>query len=453
MDYVPHTEEDVKEMLQRIGKGTIEDLFDGIPPALRLTEPLDLPVPLSEEALRREMQGLANRNTGKDRLIHFLGGGAYDHLIPAPVWHLLGRTEFYSAYTPYQPEISQGTLQGLFEFQTLICQLTGMEVANASMYDGASSAAEAVLMALRMTKKERVLIAESVHPEYREVIHTYCQYGRGRLETIPVGPEGVTRTEGFDRAGSSDDLACVVVQSPNFLGCVEPVKSLGQKTHERGGLLIQITTEPLSLAILAPPGEAGADIAVGELQSFGIPLQFGGPYAGFFATRKAFVRNMPGRIVGETEDRHGKRGFVLTLSTREQHIRRAKATSNICTNHNLCALASTVYLALLGKRGIRELALLNLSKAEYAKQRLRDIQGIVIPFSTNTFNEFVIQLPVSCSPLLDALQQEEGVLAGIPLGRYYRKLEGQVLICVTEKHRKEDIDLLAEALKKRCQKK
>ena len=452
MVYIPHTRDDIREMLKKIGKESLLDLFKHIPEDLRRTPPLDLPPALSEGALIKEMESIAKKNMPKNRVLHFLGGGAYDHIVPASVGHLLSRSEFYSAYTPYQPEISQGILQAMFEFQTMICQLAGMEVANASMYDGASSTAEAVLMALRITKKKRVLISEALHPEYQQVVETYCQHTQAKLEKIPVGNTGETDVDERVLAGQTEDTACMVIQSPNFFGCLEPARKLRKRYLKKGGLLVHVVTEPLSLGILASPGAQGADAVVGEFQSFGIPLQYGGPFCGFFSTRKSFMRHMPGRVVGQTVDLDGRRGFVLTLSTREQHIRRNKATSNICTNHSLCALACTIHLALLGKNGLREVARMNLSKAEYAKERIREIQGIRIPFSSPTFNEFVIELPCPASAVLDAINRENNILAGITLEKHHPGLENHFLVCVTEKRTRKEIDQLVEALKKQCQK-
>jgi len=449
--YIPHTAEDIREMLLRIGRGSVDDLFEPVPPDLLTSRPPDLPEGLSEEGLRRLFSSLEERQAVGPGWVQFLGAGAYDHFIPSAVWHLLQRAEFYSAYTPYQPEISQGTLQGIFEFQTLICQLTGMEVANASMYDGASSAAEAVLMAARVTRKHRVLVCETVHPEYRDVMETYCRHMPVRIEKLPAGPEGVTSLSS-PGSGGSGDVACLVVQSPNYFGCVEPVEDLKQRFLGNGGLLIHAVAEPLSLGILTPPGDLGADVAVGECQGLGIPLQYGGPYAGFFATRRALMRNLPGRIVGETVDTRGRRGYVLTLATREQHIRRERATSNICTNHSLCALAATLYLALVGKSGLREVACMNLSKAAYAKGKLLGVPGVRLPHSAPTFNEFVVELPGPAEPFLDALRREERIVAGVPLAERFPQWENAILVCVTERRTREEIDRLAAALERRCRK-
>jgi glycine dehydrogenase subunit 1 len=448
--YIQHTDDDIKEMLQKIGLEKVEGLFECIPETLRLRSLLDLPAPLSEEGLRRELSSLARKNSDLEKWVHFLGGGAYDHCIPAPIWHLLQRSEFYSSYTPYQAEISQGTLQATFEFQTLICQLTGMDVANASMYDGASSAAEAILMACRVTRKNRVLLGGTVHPEYRKVIETYCRHYPIALEILPVGPTGVTSFP-EEIVGTSHDNACLAIQSPNYLGCVEPVRRLRDAFLGGGGLLVQIVTEPISLGILSSPGELGSDIAVGECQSLGIPLQYGGPFAGFLATKKEFLRNMPGRVVGETTDRNGKTGYVLTLSTREQHIRRGKATSNICTNHNLCAVAATLYLALMGKTGLKEVALMNLSKAEYAKEKLKQIPGVKLPFSSPTFNEFVVQIPHRAARFVQRMMEEDQIVPGVCLEEESEQLKNAILVCVTERRTREEIDRFLSAMERLCQ--
>jgi len=449
--YIPHTTEDIRAMLATIGRRSVDELFESVPSDVRLPRSLALPEGLSEEGLRKLFSSVAERNECAGGWVHFLGAGAYDHFIPSSIGHLLQRAEFYSAYTPYQPEISQGTLQGIFEFQTLICQLTGMDVANASMYDGASSTAEAVWMAARVTKRNRVLVSEAVHPEYRDVMETYCRHSAVRLELLPAGPEGVTSLPPPEFAPSGD-VACLVVQSPNYFGCVEPVEQLKQRYLGSGGLLVQVVVEPLSLGVLKSPGDLGADVAVGECQSLGLPLQYGGPYAGFFATRKTMMRNMPGRIVGETVDTRGRRGYVLTLATREQHIRREKATSNICTNHSLCALAATLYLALIGKGGLREVACMNLSKSEYAKEKLCAIPGVRLLHRAPTFNEFVVRLPGPAEPLLESLRQEERILAGVSLVDRFPQWENAMLVCVTERRSREEIDRLAEALERRCRK-
>ena len=444
MRYIPHTDEDVRQMLAAIGVGTVDELFVGVPDEDRLQRPLDLPAPAAETELLRELQALAARNATAESHSSFLGGGAYNHFIPAVVDHLISRSEFYTAYTPYQPEISQGTLQAIFEYQSLICQLTGMDAANASMYDGASACAEAVLMAVRATRRPRVLLSAALHPEYRATVATYCRNLEVELVEIPYSGSG--RTDAAELSRQLDkETAAVVVGYPNFFGVIEELSPLAAAAHEFGARLVTAVQEPIALGLLRSPGELGADIVVGEGQSFGIPLSFGGPYLGFFAARQRDLRAMPGRLVGETEDREGRRGYVLTLSTREQHIRREKATSNICSNEGLCALMATVYLALLGKRGVREVAEQNLAKAEYAKGRIAALDGFSLPYSGPTFNEFVVEAAEGAEVVLTRLE-EQGILGGIPLSRFYAGMPGALLICVTEQHSCAQIDALVAAL-------
>lgn len=438
--YIPHTEEDVREMLEVIGLKRVEDLFGVIPGRHRLSRPLNLPPPLSEADLLRHLHGLQSQTYSS-----FLGGGAYHHFIPAVVSHLASRSEFYTAYTPYQPEISQGTLQAIFEYQTLMCQLTGMEVSNASMYDGASSLAEAVLMAHRITGRRRILISEAAHPEYRRVIQTYIDPDEQEVVLIPYVKEGGRTDEKILNQYFDQDVSAVVIQNPNFFGVIEDFRDVGEKVHQAGGLMIVCFSEAVACGILRPPGEFGADIVAGEGQSLGIPLSFGGPYLGIFATKEKFVRNMPGRLVGETVDLEGKRGFVLTLATREQHIRREKATSNICTNEGLCALMATVFLSCLGKEGLKELALMNLSKAEYAKQMISKIHECRIAFSSPTFNEFVLRIEGDPEKILERMRRE-GILGGLDLRRFYPELDHHLLVTVTEMNSKEEIDQWAEEL-------
>jgi glycine dehydrogenase subunit 1 len=438
--YIPHTEEDIQIMLEFVGAKKVEDLFEMISKEYRLSKPLNLPEPLSEPDLLRHLQGLQSMAYSS-----FLGAGAYHHFIPSVISALISRSEFYTAYTPYQPEISQGTLQAIFEYQTLMCQLTGMEVSNASMYDGASSLAEAVLMAGRVTKRRKILLSEAVHPEYRKVIQTYIDPDQQEIIPIPYKKdEGRT-----DERRLSDlldgEVSGVVIQSPNFFGVIEDLHPMADKVHEAGGLMIVGFSEAVAYGILKPPGEEGADIVAGEGQSFGIPLSYGGPYLGIFATREKFVRNMPGRLVGETVDLEGKRGFVLTLATREQHIRRERATSNICTNEGLCALMATIFLSCLGKKGLRELALMNLSKAEYAKKVASQIRGCKLVFSSPTFNEFVLRIQGEPDRVLERLKGKE-ILGGFPLGRFYPEMNDHLLVTVTEMNTKEEIDRWAEAL-------
>jgi glycine cleavage system P protein (glycine dehydrogenase) subunit 1 len=444
MRYLPHTEEDVRQMLAAIGVASIEELFCEVPAAVRLQRPLQLPEALAESDLLRELRQLAARNATASDHSSFLGGGAYNHFIPAVVDQLISRSEFYTAYTPYQPEISQGTLQAIFEFQTLICQLTGMDQANASMYDGASACAEGVLLAARATRRKRVLLSAGLHPDYRRTVETYCTFLGLELIEVPCDASGAT--DGARLQALADaETAAVVAGYPNFFGVVEDLAALAGIAHDVGALLVSVTAEPIALGLLKSPGELGADLAVGEGQSFGIPVSYGGPGVGFFAAKQKFLRNMPGRLIGQTLDREGHRGFVLTLATREQHIRREKATSNICSNQGLCALMATVYLALLGKSGIREVAEQNLAKAEYAKGRLAALPGVTLPFSGSTFNEFVIATPRPAATVLAGLAGRK-ILGGVDLGRYDDGRRQQILVCVTEQNRRPEIDALADAL-------
>jgi glycine dehydrogenase subunit 1 len=392
----------------------------------------------------RHMRTLASRNADVEEYVAFLGAGAYHHFIPSIVPVLLSRGEFMTAYTPYQPEMAQGTLQAMYEYQTLICQLTDLEVANASLYDGASGLAEGVLMARRVTRRDGVLISEAVHPEYRAVLQTYLQNLGTRVHEVPVDETGQTPLARVN-AGMSDQTACVVVQSPNFFGVIEDLTGFADTAHARGALLVQAVSEPVSLGLLKPPGAWGADIALGEGHAFGNPLSYGGPYLGFFATREQYVRQMPGRLSGETVDTEGRRGYVLTLSTREQHIRREKATSNICTNEGLCALAATIYLCTLGKVGLRQLAQLNLQRAAYARQQLAAIPGCRLPFSGPTFNEFVLETPKPAREIIARLIDQR-IIAGVDLARFYPARPQALLVCVTEMNPREDIDRLCTAL-------
>jgi glycine dehydrogenase subunit 1 len=427
-------------MLETIGMKSVEDLFEVIPKKLRLSKLLNLPQPLSEPDLIRHLEEIQSQTYSS-----FLGGGAYNHFIPAVVWHLTSRSEFYTAYTPYQPEISQGTLQAIFEYQTLMCQLTGMEVSNASMYDGASSLAEAVLMAHRITGRKKILLSQTVHPEYRKVIQTYIDPDEQEIVLIPY-LKGDGRTDEKVLIQCIDqDVSAVVIQNPNFFGVVEDFKNINERVHQAGGLLIVCFSEPVAYGMLRPPGEFGADIVAGEGQSFGIPVSFGGPYLGIFTTKEKFIRNMPGRLVGETVDLEGKRGFVLTLATREQHIRREKATSNICTNEGLCALMATIYLSCLGKEGLKELSLMNLSKTEYAKKVASQIRGCRVAFSSSTFNEFVLEIEGNPEKVLENLRRE-GILGGLPLARFYPELMRHLLVTVTEVNTRQEIDRWADTM-------
>ena len=445
MRFIPHTEQDIREMLKKIGLRNIDELFASIPDTLRLRDKvLDLPTALSETELVSTFKHTQKRNPDPDEMSTFLGAGAYRHYSPALIGNLVLRGEFSTSYTPYQPEVSQGTLQAIFEFQTMIVMLTGMDIANASMYDGASALAEAVLMAHRINGKNEFLIARAVHPEYRQTVTTYLRGTDHQLIDVPYDSRGKTDLE-FIRSNLSDKTSAVVLQTPNFFGIVEEYEALGKELAERDALLIVAVTESLSLGILKPPGERGADIVVGEAQSFGLPVSFGGPYVGFFATREQYVRQVPGRVTGETTDRDGRRAFVLTLSTREQHIRRERATSNICTNQGLCALAATVYLAVMGKQGLRELAVLNLRKADYLKNKLSKVGGFEIRFNADTFNEFVLKCPKPATEVRDSLLEHK-ILAGLPLGGHYPELADSLLLCATEMNTVEAIDRLTEKL-------
>lgn len=443
MSYVPHTEKDIKEMLQAIGAKSLDEVFELIPEELRLKKPLNLPPGLSEQELVAEMKKLAGKNATVDDNISFIGAGAYNHYIPSVVNHTLLRSEFYTSYTPYQAEISQGTLQAIFEYQTLICQLTGMDVANASMYEGASATAEAILMARRINNRKKVVISSALHPEYREVVRTYLRTQPAAIKEVMHCTEaGTTLPEAVEKH-IDEETSCLVVQQPNFFGCIEDLKTLGELAHKSGALFIVVIAEPISLGLLKSPGELGADIVVGEGQSLGNSLSFGGPYLGFFATREKYLRQMPGRLVGETTDKDGNRGYVLTLSTREQHIRREKATSNICTNEGLCALAATVYMCMLGKKGMMEVARLNLSKAEYLKKALQSVKGVKLAFNAPTFNEFVIEVDKNPEELLNALSVK-GIWGGVGLERFYPYLDRHVLLCATEMNTKEEVDAVVE---------
>ncbi len=445
MRYIPNSPDERAEMLSKIGVGSIENLFESIPESLRLRGPLTVPAALSELELLTKFEAMAARNHAAQR-ISFLGAGAYSHYTPTVVDHLISRSEFFTAYTPYQPEISQGTLQAIFEFQTLVCQLTGMDIANASMYDGSTAMAEAVLMAERVTRRSKVIASSAIHPEYLQVAHTYVQHAGIELQhSVYCTEAGTTLPESL--SGLDEKTAAVVVQSPNFFGCIEDVKALADKAHAVGALLIVVVTEAMSFGLLKSPGACGADIVVAEGQSFGVPLSFGGPYVGLFATREKYARQIPGRLVGEAYDAKGRRGYVLTLATREQHIRREKATSNICTNEGLIALAATIYLETMGPRGIEAVAKQCAQKAHYAARRISDIEGFSLLFSGPFFNEFVVRAPAAAAPLLAQLANEKGIDGGIALSRYDANQTNDFLVCVTETNTREQIDALIGALR------
>ena len=439
MGYCPNTPEEIREMLDVIGAGSVEDLFSPIPADLR-AKSFELPAGMSEFELMRIMR--AKAASGGTEIIPFIGGGIYDHIIPAAVDHLAGRAEFYTAYTPYQPECSQGTLQALYEYQSAICRLTGLEASNASLYDGGTAVAEAALMALRVTGRHAIVLDASVNPLHREIVCGYlASLAAGVAE---VAPEGCAPDLERLMASITDQTAAVIVQNPNFFGSVSDFSALAAKAHEKGALLI-VSCYPIALGIVKSPGEMGADIAVGEGQSLGNTLSFGGPYFGFIAARKRFIRNLPGRIVGETVDKEGRRGYVLTLQAREQHIKRHKATSNICSNQSLCALRGLIFAASLGKQGFEDLATLNFDKAQYAKGLLSGIKGVSVLNAGATFNEFTLALPKPAAQVVTRLL-DAGVAAGVPLGAYYAGLDNALVVTVTEKRTKAEIDALAALL-------
>jgi len=434
MDYVPHTPEDQKEMLKAIGVEDLEALFADIPAKYRLGRLLDLPAPLAEQEIWEHMSSLAARNRLPGATL--TGAGAYRHYIPAVVSHVVGRSEFYTAYTPYQAEISQGILQAIYEYQTMITRLTGTQVANASMYDGATAMAEAAVLSAKSLGRSRLLVARSVHPEYRKVIGTYAWANGYACAEIPFGATGQIERDAL-RGLLDDRTAAVLVQSPNFFGVIEDIGPLADLAHRRGALLVAGFTDPTSLGILKAPGDSGADFVVGEGQGFGNPLHYGGPYLGILASTEAFMRKIPGRLVGATVDREGRRGYVLTLQTREQHIRREKATSNICSNEALCMLAAAVYLASLGKN-LKRLAALNVWKANYLKEALAALPGWTPLFTGPVYNEFAM----SCPDAKEANRRLEraGFIGGYDLSKDYPELGGGILLCATEMLRREDMD-------------
>lgn len=442
--YLPMTEETQSEMLAAVGVDTIDDLFSDIPASIRFQGELPVSPALDEYALTRHMAALAGKNADADRYISFLGAGIYDHHVPSVINHVVSRSEFYTAYTPYQPEISQGELQAIFEFQSYICELTGMAVANASMYDGATALAEAANLAAGATRRKRIVVSEAVHPEARGVLATYAHGLNLEIVTVKTS-NGVTDAAAL-AAAVTPETAAVLVQNPNFFGALEDIPAVAELIHAQKGLLV-VSTNPLALGLIEAPGKQGADITVGDAQPLGISGSFGGPTCGFFAVSEAHMRRMPGRIVGQTADRNGKRGFVLTLQAREQHIRREKATSNICSNQALLALCASVYLSVIGRQGLVEVAGLNLQKSHYAKSKLAALPGVTVPFTSPTFNEFVIKLPAGTN--MSALQSrllEAGFIGGYDLSASYPQLAGHMLIAVTERRSKEEIDRFTEIL-------
>jgi glycine dehydrogenase subunit 1 len=439
MRYLPLTDADRRDMLATIGVKSVDTLFADVPAAAQREGLVDLPRAMGELAVERRIAAMAAKNVAAGSVPFFLGGGAYRHHVPAAVDHLIQRGEFLTSYTPYQPELAQGTLQSLFEFQTQVALLTGMEVANASLYDGATACAEAVAMARRVTRRGHAILSGGLHPHYRAVCETYGGFSEARLSALPVRPGDADLAALIDA-----DTACVVVQNPDFFGELRDYSALAEACHAKGALFVVIVTEIVSLGAVTPPGEMGADIVAAEGQSLGNALNFGGPYVGLFATREHYVRQMPGRLAGQTVDADGKRGWVLTLSTREQHIRREKATSNICTNAGLCALAFTIHLALLGEAGLTRLARLNHEAAIATAERLAAVPGVGL-VTDHFFNEFTLRLPLPAAPVVDRLA-ERGILAGIPVSRLCPALDDLLLVAATETTTEEDIERLAEGL-------
>ena len=440
MSYIPHTAAETEHMLEEIGVGTIEELFDAVPEAYRFPR-LELPPPMSEMEVAAEMLAISEANDHAQDYAIFRGAGAYHHFIPSAVNHMLLRGEFYTAYTPYQPEISQGTLQATYEYQSMMCALTGMDAANASHYDGATSLAEAVTVALEVTrhKRRKIILSHAIHPQYREVVRTYHQ---GRDNRI-IGDRG--RGDVIELVEMLDEnTAMLAIQYPNFFGQIDNIAVLADAVHEVGALLV-IVANPMALSIFRSPGELGADIVVGEAQPMGVPLSYGGPYLGYFAIRQKYVRKIAGRIIGETLDADGKRAFVMTLRPREQDIKRERATSNICTNQGLMALSASVYMALMGKNGLRRVGELNYHKAHYAADQINQLDGFAVNTSKTFFNEFVVSCPRSVAEINRALL-DEGIIGGYDLGQHYFHLENHMLVCVTETNSKDEIDRLVEML-------
>jgi glycine dehydrogenase subunit 1 len=438
--YLPNTPSEVEEMLKVIGVSSIDDLFKNID-SQYAPKSFNLPEGKSEFEVFEYIKSLASKNCSN--LVPFIGGGYYDHYVPAAVGALVSRGEFYTAYTPYQPECSQGTLQALYEFQSSICTLTNMESSNASLYDGATALYEAAMMAIRITKREKIIIDGGVSPIYRKILKTYTSNLNFEFQETPVVHGQSDRDEIYKLI--DDQTAAVVLQNPNFFGAMDDHSDIVKKAHEKGALVIQ-SVYPIALGLMKTPGEMDVDIVTGEGQSLGLPLNFGGPYLGFMATKKKFIRKMPGRIIGQTIDKEGRQCFVNTLQAREQHIRREKATSNICTNVSLCALQALVFMSLLGREGFKELAQLNLNKAEFAKQQINLIDGVEVKQSAPTFNEFTVHLPVNASLVVEKMV-ERGIAGGFPLDRYYKDMENYMIVAVTEKRTKKEIETYVQTLK------
>ncbi|NNF98922.1 MAG: aminomethyl-transferring glycine dehydrogenase subunit GcvPA [Desulfobacteraceae bacterium] len=437
MRYLPHTDEEISEMLGVVGAESLDDLFSTVPTNCCCRLPIDLPEALSEWDLNRHMDELSGNMAVSPDYKVFMGAGSYDHFIPASNTYVRSRSEFVTSYTPYQPEMSQGTLQGIYEYQTLAARLMGMDVATASHYDGATALTEALLMAIRKTRKQKVAVSRLVHPLHREVIKTYFGPTGFEIIELPAGPDGRTDLSAID---GLDDIAAVAIQSPNFFGCIEDLKIAAEKAGAQKALFITSFTEAIAYGLLKSPGSLGAEIVAGDGQSLGLPRSFGGPGLGMLGSKSKYVRSLPGRLVGRATDVNGKDGFVLTLSTREQHIRREKATSNICSNNSLCALSAAIYMATLGGSGLRRLAEMNHQKAEYLKNELKKA-GMTIPFSAKTFNEFVVKFPDGFKSSYDRLLEKK-IVAGLPLASYYPELADHYLLCATETASREDMDML-----------
>lgn len=437
--YLPMTEADKKAMLETIGVNSVDELFSDIPEKVRFKGEYNIKAAKSETSLMKELFQMASRNADLKTNVSFLGAGVYDHYMPVIVDHVISRSEFYTAYTPYQPEISQGELQAIFEFQTMICELTGMDVANSSMYDGGTALAEAAMLSAGHTKRKKIIVSGAVHPESREVLKTYAKGQYLEVIEVPVN-DGITDIEAL-KGLANEEIAAVIVQYPNFFGRIEPLKELEEIVHANKSLFV-VSSNPLSLGVLTPPGKFGADIVIGDAQPFGIPTAFGGPHCGYFAVTTKLMRKVPGRLVGQTTDDQGRRGFVLTLQAREQHIRRDKATSNICSNQALNALAASVAMTALGKKGVREMASANLQKAHYARTAFKEA-GFDIVYDGHSFNEFVVKLNKPVKEINQALLQK-GIIGGYDLGRDYPELANHTLIAVTEQRSKEEIDTLVK---------
>lgn len=442
VSFIPNTDKDREEMLKRIGVSSFEELLCEIPKELRLRGELELPPPLSELEVREELRRISQRNLSSENRVSFLGAGAYDHYVPSVVDHIISRPEFYTAYTPYQAEVSQGTLQTIYEYQSMVCELTAMEAANASMYDGASALAETVHMARAITGRERIVVSDAIHPHHLKVLETYSTGLEVPVSTVPM-KDG--RTDAEKLSGLVDEAtAAVLIQHPNFFGCLEETEKIEKITHSQGALFV-VSADPISLALLKPPGDYNADICVGEGQALGIPVSFGGPFLGLFATKREYVRQMPGRLIGKTVDADGNPGFVMTLQTREQHIRRERATSNICTNEGLCALAACVYLSSMGKKGLREIAELCLQKSHYLAERIEKLDGFELPYKVPFFKEFAVECSVPPKRIISELL-DKGFFAGVRLGRFRDEWKNHLLIAVTEKRTRNELDRFVDEL-------